>query len=316
MNRLLIFVAALLLTACVKVTDEKPTEEAQPAPDQAPSTVTAPKSDQPEPIPDSRPAYLVSPLSEPLHYEVRLLMPESSVVVERVLLSDQSRVVLPLNFNDGYLVDPTALSNQKYLYRFGRLEKGQFNLQKEIPIQIPKDLVIQNEVNLLMDESWSDSSRIFLLTGGIITTNGFQLLVKTQKLYAFGGVVRTFASADGPAPGGRKNGGVIEFEADEATGVFRIQLLGKNGSAGTTVAGNFVGTDGENGGNTGMATLNVKTFVQMGYEPLLTPGKGGAGGMGSINFGVFPAVGVPGNTGANGRIESFCVKQVGGRSCW
>ncbi len=315
MNRLMMFLTALLLTACVKITDEN-----QPADIQPP--VSKPMDTQPpaDPAPESPAVYFVNPLDEPNRYEVRLLASDSVTMVERISLTDQSRILLPLSFQDGYFIDSRASSGQDYLYRVGRTEKTQYYLEREISVKTPRDLVIQSEVVLIKDEAWTGSSRLFLLAGGFVTTNGYQLSIQTKKLFAMGGVIRTFDSPEGSAFGGRKDGGSIDIQADEATGSFRIELLGKNGKSGWLAEGAMDGTNGEHGGNTGSAILKIKNLSDLEIRPLRMPGAGGRGGdrgMTNNNDGYIPIPiwGHPGYPGRPGLMESFCVENGGVRSC-
>lgn len=314
MNRIIALFAVLLLSACVQVTDE----HAETSPTDPKPVDTQPPAQKKESVHENPVDHVVTALSEPNHYEVRILISDKTTMVERISLSDQSRVVLPPSFEDGYFVDSSASSDQKYLYRIGHIEKAQYYLENEISVKIPKDLVIQSEVVLASDENWTDSSRLFLLSGGFITTNGFKLVIQTKKLFALGGVIRTFASPEGLIAGAKKDGGSIEVHTDDATGVFRIQLLGKNGIGGGTDAA-LNGTNGGPGGNTGFAILKIKNHSVLGLEPMLKPGAGGPGGPGkfSLSNGIlgFPKIGEPGAGGPSGQAESFCVDNAGVNSC-
>jgi hypothetical protein len=336
MKCLILFTLLLSTAACVKIADT-PTEE--PTTDQ----VSANRAVGPE----------VEPLPEPGHYQVHLPISEEVQVVQRSLKDIEDDVtVVPMKLEKHILTDDQVESGKSYVYELGFQKDGEFELVETYEIQIPQDLVIQNEVVLQKDEVWNGYARIFLGPQGVITSQNFNLVMTASSLITQGGLIRTFPANTSAAQGiAGRSGGSVHLNLKTGVGILNVELRGENGGAGkdqgpwAPPAGNVVGgihidfgnihslfvkgepgadgLPGATGGKTGNFLIQIQEAHQLDVMPRFFPGTGGAPGKGGTGSPAAPDFGFSegdrgkdGQTGANGSQEQACLRDLKGEHCW
>lgn len=247
----LIALNALILSACVQVSDPDLGSDAQENVEQ-----TAELSE-----------YRVIP-GEPNSYDIKVRLPEGVQVVQKENAQTKSRVNLVLKIENGYLVDESVQSGSTQIYHMGVVQNGNFQIVRSLEVAVPQDLLVSSPISLKQDTNWSAYNRIFLQA--LITTNGYRLQISTNEFYSMGALIQTFPVGTKAIDGkvGR-NGGVIRIEAKKAEGLLTMMMTGEGGGKAS------FGVAGGNGGSSGHFFISV---AQPGDFQIQAQIRGGSGG--------------------------------------
>jgi hypothetical protein len=231
--------------------------------------------------------------------------------------------VSDLRENRDGLVDRHANAGEKYRYVYVD-DSGK--VVRSVEVDVPMDLVIDRAVELSKSPDWHNVYRVIFAKSGLLTTNGFNVVLHAQKIESDQGVIRTFAPNQTAATGADgRNGGEIRIFAVEAHGQLAVEIRGENGGNGLGPVG--LARDGGNagsGGNSGNFFLDITgtndlkiSFVdQAGIKGVA--GKGAPAGMigglcmgGQCNSPSPVGPGENGKEGIDGQFGQFCLYQSG-----
>lgn len=102
----------------------------------------------------------------------------------------------------------------------------------ELSTIIPRDIVIEKNLNLNTNLNLS-GNRVYLVHGTQIQTNGFDLSIKANKIFADDAYLASFPSGSQALPlTPGKSGGSISIQAKDAIGRLNIELRGQKGGDG------------------------------------------------------------------------------------
>lgn len=223
----------------------------------------------------------------------------------------------------GNLVDAQVSPGSKYRYEYLNANGSVLRI---IEVEIPQDLVIDHEISLSCSPDWQNIYRVYFRNGGILTTNGNNVLLKAQMIYSDHGVIRTFPNGmTAKAEAAGRSGGEIRIFTSNASGDLAIELRGENGGAGQPVSGASNGDIGNGGagGDSGKFYFDSQSNNQFRITHLIQFGMGGAGApavpgrsaciMGSCRPGEILTI--PGRkagvTGVSGQRGEICFAQSG-----
>jgi len=341
----------LVLGACVKISD-KNAEEAASSPVAMPSP-KAQEVPQDSPLsqaqqPSARPQVLAMP--EAHKYQVWLPMPSEAQIVQRSIKSIEGQPVpLPMKVSDGVFRDENPESGKVYIYDVGVVHEGDFETLATYEVRIPEDRVFDAEYVLTKNEPIRVDGRLFLTRNGVITTNGFSLLIEAHHLISTQGLIRTFPEGYQAGPGQTaRAGGQIQLSVRTASGELKIEMRGERGAVGAKGSdlpqnapnggspgapggcggcgfylrrqGNPGGAGGSGfpGGNSGTFEVEIFEAHQLTLVSEIKAGAGGAGGVGGLgepdtSFVIQGPLGPTGASGADGSREFSYFKDLKGR---
>src|SRR6185312_5461303 len=249
----------------------------------------------------TRADHFVEATATPNKFVVHLSSVDGTSEIRRQNLTENqiTATAVELSSSVDGLVDTTVTPGNKYRYQY-------FNAAgyviKIAEVEIPRDLVIDHEVSLSQSPDWQNIYRVYFMNGGILTTNGNNVLLKAQLIYSDHGVIRTFAAGATASSGmnGRSGGVIRIFTQSAAVGDLAVELRGENGGAGSSGAAlnSRNGSDGGSGGNTGNFYFDSISNNSLRVTHLMQAGASGVGGPGLPALGGCPA-------GARGRDECF-----------
>jgi len=285
-------------------------------------------------------------LEEPNRYKVVFPIENDVQVVHRFIKDDEANLVsIPLKLKDRLLTDDQVQPGQTYVYEAGFQKEGHFELVHSFQIKVPQDLVVSEEMILQKDETWVGYNRIFLTATGVITTQGFNLVVAAKEMISQNGLLRTFPLGAKALAGQQGlHGGNVKLDLESAKGNLKVHLRGQHGGDGQKgedflivglpvpdVAGAVgkpgvkgkPGMPGGNGGNSGRLQVTIKNSHQLNLLPLWEPGQGGSGGEGGTGQQPYPPAdiirGPSGDRGVNGQQgqrDAICLIDPAGPQCW
>lgn len=294
-----------LLIGCVEVRSRHELADAS-RPKPAPSAPVAPDT-----------AALASGISweavpaAPDQYRIGLKFPVGVTGVSRWVEGSPAEMVSLAGFEGGSLMDAHFPGGTKlrYLFISARGSQG-------LTVQVPKDLVIQGVVTV-PTAGVLKFPRVFWNRGARLITQGLDVTIEADTIFADGGIVETFPNgqraADGIAGAGRvgRGGGKLIFRARQMSGKLEVFLRGEDGGHGAPGAmmprardgavthtvmtvceqppagpagengrrGN-PGFDGGNGGDAGSLLVDVANAEELELHHQMIPGIGGNGGAG------------------------------------
>ncbi|MGZ5279588.1 MAG: hypothetical protein ACXWC9_06585 [Pseudobdellovibrionaceae bacterium] len=335
----------VILNACVKISDK----EADPVVASVSTpTSTVQQVDQAQPSPSQQPQ--VRAMQGAHHYQVLLPMPSEGQIVQRsIKASDALPVPLPMKLSDGIFIDEHPKSDQTYVYEIGMVREGSFEILATYEVHIPRDVVIDAEHIFTKNEPLRTDGRLFFTPTGILTTNGFTVLIEAQSLISNQGLIRTFPPGHQAVHGlVAKGGGQIRMSFRTASGDLKVEMRGQRGASGVKGLdlpqnapnggapggpagcggcgfylrrqGNAGGAGGSGfaGGSSGNFELEIFEAHQLALHSEINAGEGGSGGIGGLgepdtSFVIQGPVGPTGASGTAGDREFSYIKDLSGR---
>ncbi len=230
----------------------------------------------------------VTPLSQPQKYKVHIKGVPPRAHVTRRSLSLVNPVGPRNDLSSGGEFEDIVDQEGPVQYVFQTFQES-----KVIEVQIPKDFVIEGDVDLskleLNVQRENDEFRILETTGRVyfkaasyLTTQGENFLIRARSIESEGAVVQTFKpdiKAANRQPG--RHGGRIKIEAEEIRGTLHFIIRGEAGGDGDNQWNQpdpkvFVNT-GSRGGNSGLLIIQVPDQERGQFTYDLLPGEGGRG---------------------------------------
>ncbi len=340
-----------LLPACVKITDaDEPDSRQPPASSESQNGADSAKGSNSRPV---GPQPVVQALPEAMKYKVLLPVPAGSQVIQRKLHSVEGENVptlLPIVLKDGAFIDENVESGKDYDYELGVIHEGEMDAQASYSVHIPKDFVINSEIQLTADAAWTGiDGRFFLTSQGVITTNGFNLWIEIDALVSDGGMIRSFRSGFQAQQGSAgRSGGSVRIQARTARGKITMEMRGQHGGLGlkgkdwvsfqdnseqepggpVNGMGRGIkggrGGDGYRGGNSGNFEMKISEAHSLTIYRTIETGVGGFGGPGgkgspqmhdAINM-MEGSPGDEGRPGAGGDREFSYLIDLSGRTAY
>lgn len=301
---LTLLIAMLGFSACVRITDKDHGGDSGPAAEVYVEATETPNQ------------FLVHlpPLGEAS--EIRR-QSETHPEVAAVTVSD-------LRANGSGLVDRHVGAGEKYRYLY---VDDEGKVVRSVEVDVPLDLVIDRAVELSKSPDWHNVYRVLFTKSGVLTTNGFNVVLHAQRIEADQGVIRTFAPQQIAAAGANgRSGGEIRIFAIEAHGALALEMRGENGGAGAAPVGLLArnGGNGGAGGNAGNIFLDVAVIDDLKVSFLDQAGAKGIGAKGAAAGYISgicmggqcdrPSPAGPGQNGVDGtdgQLGQFCLYQAG-----
>jgi hypothetical protein len=301
-----LLIAMTGLVACVKITDKHKDSPSMPTSDAWIEATATPNQ------------FLVHlpPLTEAV--EVRR---QSELHPEAVA------TVTDLRADGAGLIDRHVNAGEKYKYIYVDANNQPLH---SLEVDVPIDLVIDHAIELSQNPDWHNVYRVRFTKDGVLTTNGFNVILNARFLESDDGVLRTFSPGQ-TAPAGLvgRSGGDIKILAQEASGQLKIEMRGENGGPGKVAEATKSrdGGDGQRGGDSGNVVLNVGSVDQLKILFSNQPGLKGQGARGAPagyvggGFCAYPGKCMPaslmpagrnGIDGEDGQLGQFC-RYDGGR---
>ena len=224
---------ALSLSACMKI---KPKNEA---------AVESPLAT--EAAPGKAEASFIS--EGPNEYQVRFKFQSAptTLLVEKKVHGLETSTTISVE-NQSW-IDSKVNPGDEVHYEFKTYDLGQFHAWVSLDLKVPKDLVIDQKLDLqekstqdllmLTAEDLSSTininsfARIYFTAGGILNLNGKSMQVEAAEIHSENGLIQTFtpgAKADDGRPG--QSGGTVQIKALRAFGNLKIEMRGQNGGDG------------------------------------------------------------------------------------
>ncbi|GIL16634.1 MAG: hypothetical protein BroJett040_03850 [Oligoflexia bacterium] len=352
MKKIIYAISFLLLNACVEVQNKNSNPEESPAPESH-SVVQEQKAeiDQQESTHEKVQYSLIG--GKPNQYEVQFKSTGYSAVVKKTV---QGQVLIPLQSETWS--DTQVVANEKYTYQFGEISDGKFQSAEEVSIQIPTDQVVSGVINIDNDEQvrqLKSANRIFFTRGTTITTMGRDILIAANEVYFDDVIIQSWPKGSQAFSGANgMSGGHFTIKSKLAQGKVVVYMRGQNGVDGVSGKpyknpmeciglGNIPecdflkyqgrgipGTNATNGGDSGVALIQIQDMDDLHaqvYHEIGIGGKGGKGGPGmpeqySIGF-IEPRTkvrdkqpdGPDGQDGINGHFGQTCYQSMQPRDC-
>lgn len=286
LNKLLLGMLALSISACIKVRDPK--EEAK----------EESKKGQVAPQQVSEITYEIEPLPQFQKYLVRLKNLSGQTSVHRFSANSKDKPVVVGSLED--VVDHSGLVE----YRI--LSNGQ---ERFLRVEIPNDVLVEGEMPITklpieelknsplgVDKKVSIKGRLFFKSGSRLVTNGLRVLIEAQTIESEGASVYTridTKAAEVRFPNAvykdGDSGGTIYLRAKVLRGALHFHLRGQDGSTGEQWSSKHYSVaqvDGFDGGNSGLLYVDIQDMSHGAITYNAEPGKGGAGvEIRSIHFG-------------------------------
>lgn len=262
-------------------------------------------------------------LNEANRYQVELTWPETTGAL-RITRADKEAALV--RGSERFFSEANVIGGSTLSYQIEHLtEDGKLIASFSIAVVVPKDLLLEGEIELKKDTKW-EAERIFISRDLLVRTFEKNLLVVAKELNSDAGNIENFA--EGTQAEWEKNGrsgGNITIQAYRARGLLRIHLNAEVGGAGRngvfTGLGAHPGCAGTTGGNGGHAgNLSVQVVENNGLQLSITndggrPGRAGQRGAVPMATPVSEAVHPPcyagapdGRDGAPGKKGQVCMK--------
>jgi len=286
----------ILLFGCGKKFKRDPAKEI--------TNIEEPQAEDKEPILKelNEPSFEIIQKEELGRYQIKISNPFSyPIAVRRISLISNEELEFETEAG-GEFLDWEVKTGESYLYEFGKFSgDGSFQKLGEKTLFVPLDIVFKTKEGSL--EEFLDKfkktnsgvdllriSRLVLLNGATLTTDGRDLFIEVDHLYSDEGSIQTLKpSLKASKVGKAKSGGTLQVAVKKATGSLNIILAGENGAHASRPSQLGESGRGKKGiaGNPGKAEATIHECFN---GPLLgaptegrclkQPGPGGPGGKG------------------------------------
>ncbi len=149
--------------------------------------------------------------------------------------------------------------DQNLIYSFEILDPN-YKLEKIFSkrVSIPKDIVIREHANNIIENSKLIANRLFLTGDSKLITNGYNTEIEVNEIYSDSGVIESFplsAKAKLDVPG--KSAGLLTIKAKAAFGDLKIYMRGEDGGDGS--AGESYTSPAPSGKDAGLGVAECDT---------------------------------------------------------